>query len=196
MLSGRLLAALAVSAAVHAVVCCAPARVGGRSIPRSGGLPLQVDFVNVPGVSVRDGVPDTPGVISWRPGDFSVQGSSEPTPVLVASGEKGPQALPDADSAAFLPASALTRRPDLVEMPPLDSDETRLIVASGRVEIVLWIKPGGEVAQVDVVDSNVPEVLSEHVRKAFSAARFTPPEKDGQPVGARMRIEVNYEDLR
>lgn len=81
-------------------------------------------------------------------------------------------------------------------MPPLDSDETRLIVASGRVEIVLWIKPGGEVAQVDVVDSNVPEVLSEHVRKAFSAARFTPPEKDGQPVGARMRIEVNYEDLR
>ena len=115
-----------------------------------------------------------------------------------------PLSLPRADGAGLLPlpgtvyytTDQLTKRPQPVAAAELDAPEIRPIVASGKIVLTLLINEFGAVADVVVEKSDLPEVFSRTAVAAFKAMRFVPGERNGQPVGTLMRIEVNYDDGR
>jgi TonB family protein len=90
----------------------------------------------------------------------------------------------------------LTSKPQPLGESELDPKETAAIVASGKIVLVLWINAQGEVADVTVERSDLPEVFVKAATKAFQKLRFSPGELNGQKVGAVMRIEVSYDDGR
>jgi hypothetical protein len=52
------------------------------------------------------------------------------------------------------------------------------------------------VTSVEVEHSDVPEAVSALAAAAFAKLRFAPGELNGRAVGAMMRIEVSYDDLK
>lgn len=73
---------------------------------------------------------------------------------------------------------------------PADADRERI---SGRVRLSLKLEADGRVSDVEVVSADPPDVFDESARKAFAAARFSPAQKAGRPVRARLLIEVEYD---
>lgn len=73
---------------------------------------------------------------------------------------------------------------------PPDADRAHL---SGRVRLQLKLEADGRVSEVEVVSATPPDVFEDSARKAFSAAHFSPARKNGQPVRARVLIEVEYD---
>lgn len=90
----------------------------------------------------------------------------------------------------------LTKRPQPLAAAELDAPEISPIVASGKIVLTLLINEFGVVADAVVEKSDLPEVFSRTAVAAFKAMRFVPGERNGQPVGTLMRIEVDYDDGR
>ena len=96
----------------------------------------------------------------------------------------------------YYPTDQLTKRPQPLGAADLDVPEIRMIVASGKMILKLWIDEFGEVVDVDVEKTELPDVLSRPTVAAFKRLRFTPGERNGLRVGSVMRIEVSYDDAR
>lgn len=96
----------------------------------------------------------------------------------------------------YYPTDQLTKRPQPLASADLDAPEMRMVVASGKMILKLWIDEFGEVVDVDIEKTQLPEALSRPTVAAFKRVRFTPGERSGLPVGSVMRIEVNYDDAR
>lgn len=96
----------------------------------------------------------------------------------------------------FYPTNQLSKRPQPLGSADLDTPEINLIVASGRMILKLWIDETGEVVDVEVESTELPEVFSRSAVAAFKHLRFTPGERGGVRVGSVMRIEVSYDDGR
>jgi hypothetical protein len=96
----------------------------------------------------------------------------------------------------FYSTRELTKRPQPLGQADLDAPEIRMIVASGKMILKLWIDEAGEVIEVDVEKTELPEILSNLTKARFKRMRFLPGERMGIPVGSVMRIEVNYDDNR
>lgn len=97
---------------------------------------------------------------------------------------------------AYYPTDQLSKRPQPLVVADLDASEIRPIVASGKIVLKLWINEFGVVADVAVEKSDLPTIFARTAVKAFKAMRFTPGERNGQPVGTVMRVEVTYADGR
>jgi TonB family protein len=118
--------------------------------------------------------------------------------------EEQPRTQQRAQGAGLLPLPApayyttdqLTKRPQPVAVADLDAAEIRPIVASGKMVLKLWINEFGVVADVVVETTELPEAFSRTAVAAFKGLRFVPGERNGQPVGTVMRIEVTYDDGR
>lgn len=115
--------------------------------------------------------------------------------------------LPHASPAAVPPllppyamdyyaTNELTVEPQALGEPVLDPEKIASIVVSGRIILMLWIDDRGEVADVAVEDSDLPEAFSLAAIMAFRNLRFTPGESNGKKVGVVMRVEVRYDDAR
>ncbi|TRZ66627.1 MAG: TonB family protein [Rhodocyclaceae bacterium] len=133
------------------------------------------------------------------------------TAALQASQPPKPAALEDivasaepAEAIGVLPFSAppyyttdqLSKRPQPLGSADLEAPEIRPIVASGKMIVKLWIDEFGEVNDVEVEKTELPEVFSRSTVAAFKRLRFKPGERSGVRVRSVMRIEVSYDDVR
>ena len=96
----------------------------------------------------------------------------------------------------YYPADQLSVRPRALAEPLLDPDPLATIVASGEIAMTLWIDERGQVAELYVERSELPEVFVQTAAEAFRALRFAPGEIDGNPVGSVLHIAVRYDDER
>lgn len=73
---------------------------------------------------------------------------------------------------------------------PTEADRRRL---SGSVKLQLKLEADGRVSDVEVVESTAPGMFDESALAAFRQARFSPAQRNGRPVRARILIEVKYD---
>jgi outer membrane biosynthesis protein TonB len=97
---------------------------------------------------------------------------------------------------AFYTTDQVTRKPQPLVLAELDTAETQLIAASGKLVLKLWIDDQGRVVDVLIESSDLPEVFSRIAIAAFKNSRFAPGERNGLRVGTIMRIEISYDDNR
>jgi protein TonB len=64
------------------------------------------------------------------------------------------------------------------------------------VLIELYIDETGTVERVAILRAEPPGVFDASVKRAFSAARFTPGMKEGRPVPVLMTLEIEFESQR
>lgn len=90
----------------------------------------------------------------------------------------------------------LSKRPQMLPDAPLDEENLRVLAASGKLVLKLWINDRGEVATTEVERSDMPAEFSQSVTAAFMRTRFSPGERGGLPVGSIIRVEINYAEER
>ena len=110
-------------------------------------------------------------------------------------GTEGADLLP-LPALGYYPTDQLTLRPQPVTTINLDPPEVGPIVASGKLVLRLWISEFGNIVDVNVEKSDVPEVFARTAVAAFKGLHFTPGQRNGVPVGTVMLIEVSYDDGR
>jgi TonB family protein len=196
----RLLAALALSCLLHGAVILLPylglsspetrlARKGRQNPPHVINATLapagehEFSAVNVPAATTSVPEPSAPD----RPADEERPGTQQRA--------EGAGLLP-LPAPAYYTTDQLTKRPQPVVNAELDVAEIRPFVVSGKMILKLWINEFGAVADVTVETTELPEVFSRTAVAAFKGMRFVPGERNGQPVGTVMRIEVSYDDGR
>lgn len=90
----------------------------------------------------------------------------------------------------------LSEKPVALDPVDLDPPAAQRIVAAGKVVMKLWINERGEVDNVSVLSSELPEEIERFATDAFKKTRFAPAMAGGQAVPTVMKIEVTYEDPR
>jgi len=85
-----------------------------------------------------------------------------------------------------LPRALREIRPDY----PPEADRRRL---SGSVKLQIKLEADGRVSDIEVVESTPPGMFDESALAAFRQARFSPAQRNGRPVRARILIEVKYD---
>lgn len=124
------------------------------------------------------------------PAANSAEAQAAPEPAL------GIDVLP-IPAPAYYPSDQLTRRPKPLTPPKLDVPlQLSQSFDSGKVILKLWINELGAVTATEVEHSEVPETVSALAKEAFAKLRFAPGEINNRRVGAVMRIEVTYDDLK
>lgn len=89
---------------------------------------------------------------------------------------------------ALLSVAPAATSPIIVDYPRFDGEAEFY-----RGEFDLFIDTDGKVNRVALVTTDLPGILAIAVRDAFMSASFTPGERDGLPVPARIRIEVTFD---
>lgn len=94
----------------------------------------------------------------------------------------------------YFPANVLTQRPLVaIDVPP----DLALVlpgVPSQAAVLRLLINQYGDVDNVVVEDSLLPDAAQKKVTEVFSQVRFHPGEIRGRPVKSQLRIEVLLKD--
>lgn len=85
-----------------------------------------------------------------------------------------------------LPRALRDIRPDY----PTEADRRRL---SGSVKLQIKLEADGRVSDIEVVESTPQGMFDESALAAFRQARFSPAQRNGRPVRARIMIEVKYD---
>lgn len=73
---------------------------------------------------------------------------------------------------------------------PGEADRRRV---SGNVRLELKLEADGRVSDVEVVEASPPGLFEESALAAFRQARFSPAQRNGRPVRARIVIDVKYD---
>lgn len=175
----RLVVALLLSCLLHLALLVA-AYLGGTP---GEGTPATRD-------NPRPARPFSASLKELRPtGSAAVQSASAVDPA------RGLGALP-VPAPPYYTTDQLTKRPQPLGSAELDAPDIHPIVASGKIILKLWINEFGELSDVEVEKTELPEVISLSTVAAFKRLRFTPGERGGVRVGSVMRIEVSYDDVR
>ena len=64
--------------------------------------------------------------------------------------------------------------------------------SSGRVNLLLLISESGRVDDISIIDAEPPGVFDAAARRVFENMQFTPGERAGRRVRARLVVEVNF----
>jgi protein TonB len=151
-----------------------------------------------------------PEVASVAPSPVAAKSPEAASPAARPAPAVTPGAAPSASPAAptVVPEVAITSSVDLtyysareVDVHPIalntivpdypaDADRQRL---SGKVRLQLKLEADGRVMDIEVVSALPPGVFEESAVRAFRDARFSPAQKNGRPVRARVQIEVVYD---
>lgn len=189
----RLLAGLAISAALHAaLLACHCVGLSSATLPSfSAAGVLRVDLArplaDIPGRSLSKPAPAAPG--------SSEIPAARPEPAAADGRRQTPSdlALLPLPAALYLPARELTRRPQIVDAIDLDTPAFDAYSAPGKLSLRLFVNESGNVDAVAVDATDLPAAFAERARAEFSRARLKPGEKDGQKVKSQMRIEVSFD---
>lgn len=95
----------------------------------------------------------------------------------------------------YLPAKLLDERPRVVFDIPYELPQLSGYPQSGKLVMTLKIGASGEVDDVEVDATTLPDIFAEETARVFRQARFTPGRKGGSAVGTLLRIEVSYQPL-
>lgn len=122
--------------------------------------------------------------------------TATPSPMsLAASSPSVPQTVAHATASArtYLPASALTERP--VVLQDIDTELLPALwpVSAQTLVFQLLINEYGDVDQVIVEKSSLPQGLLAELRQRFLAARFAPGRLRGRAVATALRIAVQLQ---
>ena len=121
-----------------------------------------------------------------------------PSPIL---GERG-GLVQETDRDFQEPASPGPRYLGLIDLdqPPLPRAEPDFassfpLVSSdgGRLLLIVFVDPSGNVVRVDVESSDFPAVVAESAEAVLRDVKFLPGKYKGDPVHARMRVEITYD---
>lgn len=216
----RILAAVAVSTALHAAVLtwmayrgleisqARPASSSGKGvvlgrliIEATPGLPpaaapvTQVD-PRPPAPSASPGTQAPSPTVPSPAQAAATSPSVLPPAAAVAAARPASAAVPaDAALARFKPASELTAKPVALSTGELEPDWLREIREPAAVKISVYVDADGTVRHVEVRSSSSPRV-AEVVKKAFEEARFRPGTLQGERVAARVDISITYDAER
>lgn len=189
----RLLPALIISLAAHLVLLNIPVSgfsgTAGRKLIL-GGLNVSIrerdtsatQAASTISAQTRPSAPDAAPSARVRP-----QGMAPPTRPN-AGGVSNCSPL-----LAYHPPNRLTKKPKVVrDLASRDPQELYGRPESGRLVAQLCIEADGRVSQVNIAESDLPQVFGEVVARNFGDVLFTPGEIDGQPVRSTVRIEVRF----
>lgn len=178
---GRLLAALLVSALLHAGLAWLPGR--GADSAGEAGAPAPAPQVLTarllpPARQARatKPAPPAPAPVS-APADRARPQASAPT---MATNAPSPVRLPSRGAYPLGPVN-------------LDIPEARLPTVQGAVVIKLWIDEQGRVTAFEAEPTELPTEYVTAVGETLSEVRFAPALKEGQPVTSTLRLEINAE---
>ncbi len=180
-LTPRLWAALAASAALHALLV---AGVGAPFGARWGAISWFS-----PGAPIRAVLRDVPRAA----GEVAA-----PSEDLVT-----PKPEPGPGSGGLLPEPRyfLTRELDVrpgitARVEPEYPDAAARRALSGKVMLRIYIDETGAVERAVALRADPPGYFEEAAARAFLAARFTPGLKGGRPVKVQMTLEVTFESAQ
>lgn len=197
----RLVPALLVSCLLHASIVVLPylgkrTALAEMSSPRAK-RPASAALTATLTAPRRDEAP-----VLNQPAQADPRIESPPLPQASDTEAARPQVRMDGADLLPLPgpvyytSDQLTKRPRAIAVKKLDTPETQSIIVSGKLILKLWIDTQGQVEDVVVESSELPEIFAEVAIKAFRQSRFAPGERNGQRVASVMRIEVSYADQR
>lgn len=192
--------ALGLSLMVHAGLVAAIC-IGGIAQPGPVGLPdfeaagMQVVMVELGRADraflATDHVRETSGK------QMKMADSMSADAVQIPQARKGSAILPALLPAPpyYFSAKDLTQKPLVVRDVPADLTLIVPDVPAQAATLQILINEYGEIDQVIVEDSLLPEVAQKTVVDAFVKARFHPGEINGVPVKSQLRIEIMLEDI-
>jgi hypothetical protein len=96
----------------------------------------------------------------------------------------------------FYTSSQLSKRPRVIEEVDLETAESRLLLATGKMVFSLLIDVKGKVHAVNIEQTDLPEIFTKAASNAFMQFKFEPGEIDGKPVGSILKIEITYDDAQ
>lgn len=127
------------------------------------------------------------------PADAPADAPGEPA-MLPATAPAPALAIISAVDLTYYSARELDVQPralrEIVPDYPAGADRQRL---SGRVRLQLKLEADGRISGIEVVSASPAGVFDASALEAFREARFTPAQKNGRPVRARVVIEVVYD---
>lgn len=181
--AGRVLLALAISAALHAAALIPP----GAESHIQAGLPLRL--------ILRTGTeadPDIPAIIA--PAAEQLQGASTEAPGTPRTVSIHELVLPIGTAARYYLANELDVRPQIRTRVNPDYPRTaaELGIAANLV-IRIYINETGRVEKVAVPEDGSSSLFADAIKAAFMKASYTPGIRDGKPVKSLVLIEVNFE---
>ena len=98
-------------------------------------------------------------------------------------------ASPEGADEVYLPSEYVTQS----AVPESEIDLGEIVSPNhGQFRMYIWINSHGDVAKIDLEESDTPSWLSEAVSDIFLNAHFIPARRDDQPVASIMHIEVAY----
>jgi len=95
----------------------------------------------------------------------------------------------------YLPVSMLTKVPSPIDSIDPTPPEFMLNGLLGEIEFILLISADGDIDDVLVVSSNLPEPIIEFAKSAFRKSRFTPGFVQETAVRSRLRIRLSPNPL-
>jgi TonB family protein len=193
----RLAIALLASCLLHASAFLLIDLGGGEPPDGQVSAVAKIELPRVPAVTVtllfplpRAPTPDLPGETDFASPKPKV---AEKNSSATADGGMGILPLP---GPTYYDPTLLSKQPLPITPVDLDTPEIRPIIASGKMLLKLWINESGEVVNVELEESDLPEQFSEVAKMAFRKLRLQPGERSGVPVNTVIRIEVQYDDGR
>lgn len=161
----------------------------------AGAAAWRVSVVSAaPKLVPQPAAPRAKGEQPVAPPDLPASPRVEPRAGATALEQATPDSAPRG-TGAYLPRHLLTvaprpEAPVIIGYPPDFTEE-----GQHTGQLALFIDEHGTVRRVEALDTRLSDKLLAAARSAFLAARFRPGELSGQPVRARIEIEVTFEAL-
>lgn len=145
-----------------------------------------------------DSAPVNPGAVGIPPQTTAERSQALRPPAQTAASQ--PQAQPPNEAAA--PGSADptyygVRQLDVFPTPiaPIDIPypmHAGAAAVAGRVSLLVLVSDTGRVDEISVVEADPAGVFEEQARRIFTNVQFSPAQRGGRRVRARLIVEVNF----
>ena len=200
---GRLMVAVAVSAALHILLIHGlvlrpgiPAArqsspIHARLMPaETDSNPVKRERVSIPlPVAIDNAVPIPPEAIPGVSEKLDAEPSSS-----VANESLAISSLPEVPDLTHYAAKDLDTYPQLRgELNPDYPESAFAQKIAGAVTLLVLVDEAGRVTETAVVDAAPESLFDESAQRALSSAVFIPAQRDGRIVRSRILVRVNYD---
>jgi protein TonB len=194
----RLLAALAVSALLHAALCVVVTGGARRhaSVPAPRPL-LAVRIVPDKASLAPEALPPTEPTARVMPPAERTAAKPAPAasaiPAQATREARAESAAIEAPDSTYYAARQLDVYPALAK--PLElryGGKAAADGVTGRALLLVLIDDSGTVKDVSVVEAEPADYFEDDAKRAFMSARFSPAYRNGRAVRSRVLVEVNY----